>query len=127
MEPIISPAWVYLVHFASTVYIVATVALFFAMFSLIALTVIEFLSVFFGKNDDDPNDEIMRRRIGKWMRNCVIAVIICIILLVLVPDEKTMYGMMAASIITPDNISGVEDHVVELIKEIATAVYDAGK
>ena len=127
MEPIISPVWIYLIHFSSTVNTVATVALFFAMFSLIALTVIEFLSVFFGKNDDDPNDEIMWRRISKWMLNCIIAVIVCILILVLVPDEKTMYGMIAASIITPDNISCVEDHVVDLIREIANAVYDAKK
>lgn len=40
------------------------------------------------------------------------------------PDQKTMYEMLAASMITPDNISAVEEHVIELIKQIANAVYD---
>ena len=75
----------------------------------------------------DPSEEKRIRSINKAMKRCVIVMFICSIILILVPDQKTMYQMLAASMITPDNISAVEEHVIELIKEIANAVYDAGK
>ena len=74
-------------------------------------------------------DEESKKRllINNWMKICVITIIVCILILALVPDKKTMYAMIAASIITPDNISASEDHVIDLIKEIANAVYNAEK
>ena len=39
-----------------------------------------------------------------------------------VPNEKTIYAMIAASVITPDNISITEDQIVDLISKIAKAV-----
>ena len=56
------------------------------------------------------------------MKVCLVIIVVCMIVIILVPDKKTMYAMIAASVITPDNISGVENHIVELITNIANAV-----
>lgn len=42
-----------------------------------------------------------------------------------IPDKKTVYAMIAASMITPDNISGVEEHDIDIITNIANAVNNA--
>ena len=124
MEPIISPVWIYLIHLSNTIYTAAAV--------LDVIVVIAWIAMFMYKDceffgDPDPSEEKRIRSINKAMKRCVIVMIICSIILIVVPDQKTMYQMLAASLITPDNISAVEEHVIELIKQIANAVYDAGK
>ena len=116
MNPIISPAWIYLIHLTDTIYGLSIFALTAALIMLILLLIsgIEF----------DEETESKRLLTNKWMKICVITIIVCMLMLVLVPDKKTMYAMMAASMITPENISDVENHVVDLITKIADAVYN---
>lgn len=124
MNPIISPVWVYLIHLCNTICTAAAV--------LDVIVVIAWIALFMYKDcefigEPDPSEEKRIRSINKAMKRSVIVMIICSIILIVVPDQKTMYQMLAASLITPDNISAVEEHVIELIKQIANAVYDAGK
>lgn len=58
----------------------------------------------------------------KIIKICAVVAVICIILLIFIPDKKAVYAMIAASVITPDNISSTENHVVDLISRIAEAV-----
>ena len=57
-----------------------------------------------------------------YIKICAVVATICLILLVFIPDKKTVYAMIAASVITPDNISITEDHIVDFISRIAEVV-----
>ena len=117
MDPIISPTWFYLIHVGDTIYSLSIFILFISVFALILLGV-EFVA-------HDPGSG--RELTTKGVKICVVAIIVCTLMLVLIPDKKTMYAMIAASMITPDNISGVEEHVIDLITKIADAVYNTTK
>ena len=117
MNPIISPVWIYLIHLADAIYNLAVVGIFTGIASLILLFVER------TQYDADIPDEVKKvSRINRWMRVSITAIIVGIVIMVVVPDKKTVCEMMAASMITPDNISSVENHTIDLIKEIANAV-----
>lgn len=114
MNPIIPPVWLYAIHVADTVYGVSLFALFASLCALLP---------FFLNYAIDPDDTEMQKGLTtKGMKVCLVIIVVSVIVLILVPDKKTMYAMIAASVITPDNISGVENHIVELITNIANAV-----
>lgn len=118
MNPIIPPMWLYAIHVADTVY---GISLFALIISLCAL-----LMFFLNYAIDDPDDTKRDKRLTvKGIKVCLVIIVVCMIVLILVPDKKTMYAMIAASVITPDNISGVEEHIVDLITNIANAVNNA--
>lgn len=118
MEPIIPPVWLYAIHVADTVY---GISLFALIISLCALLVF-----FLNYAIDDPDDTRKQKGLTtKGMKVCLVIIVVCTIAIILVPDKKTMYAMIAASVITPDNISGVEEHIVDLITNIANAVNNA--
>lgn len=122
MEPIISPLWIYLIHLADAIYNLAVAGIFTGIASLMLLFVER------TQYDADIPDEAKKVwRINRWMRVSITAIIVCIVILVVVPDKKTVYEMLAASMITPDNISSVENHAIDLIKEIANAVANGQK
>ena len=114
MEPVISPAWVYLAHILNTIYGLTVYILIISLFAMI-------MSPFIADNicEDDEEEKKMTRRIIKI---CAVMAVIGIILLIFIPDKKTVYAMIAASVITPDNISISEDHIVDLISKIVEAV-----
>ena len=118
MDPIISPTWIYLAHVAGTIYGLSIFVLFVSVVALLLLGV-EFVA--------DPDSAPEKELTIKGVKICIVAIIVCTLMLILTPDKKTMYAMIAASIITPDNISGVEEHVVDLIAKIADAVYNTTK
>ena len=43
-------------------------------------------------------------------------------LVILIPDEKTMLAMLTLSFITPDNVVIAENHIIDLITKIMDAV-----
>lgn len=117
MDPIISPVWIYLIHLASSIRSLSIclfgVSLFIWIF--VYTNVIKF---------DDPDSEKVRRR---WMKVFSVIMLVCTLILMLVPDEDTTYMMFAASFITPDNISGGEEHFIDLITKIANIIYNTPK
>lgn len=46
---------------------------------------------------------------------------------VFLPNEKTVYMMLAASVVTPDNLSAVKDGTLGFIREVGEAVKEAYK
>lgn len=44
---------------------------------------------------------------------------------VFVPSSQTVYQMIAASVITPDNINLAQDNIVDFINNIAKALHNA--
>ena len=62
-----------------------------------------------------------------WIKLCIIVAVIINLMIILIPDEKTIYMMLAASVVTPDNISGGEEHIINLITNIVNAVNNTAK
>ena len=114
MEPIIPPMWIYLIHLASTLR-------FAAIYTLCASIVI-LIFIYAGAIEliRDSNKKF-------WLKTFAITVIVCVLILMLIPDEDMLYAMIAASFITPDNISIGEDHLIDLVTKIAKIIYNAPK
>ena len=116
MEPVISPIWIYLIHAAYVIHGLSIFALVASTFALMLGWSLGWLTDGIKFDDSDSS---------KLIKVCVTTIIVSIILLVLIPDKNTMYVMLAASVITPDNISSVEGHVADLITNIISAVNNA--
>ena len=75
--------------------------------------------------EGDFESEEGRRRTYGYLKKCIITLIAAGVLYCAVPSETTCYRMMAAQVVTPDNIATVgktgEDiinYIVESVKEI---------
>ncbi len=109
MEPIISP---WLVYLAGTVNAVKT---FFVVASILLFITIFLYCISLSKGDIDDVDIRRLKQIG-------IACIICISIAILIPDEKTVWMMLGASQITPDNITAVQGYLVDFAEQIAQVI-----
>lgn len=114
MEPIISPALIYLIHMINAIYGLSIFILFVSAFTMVMSPLIADCIC----EDYEEEGKVMR----KIIKICAILVVICIILIMFIPNEKTIHAMIAASMITPDNVSITEDQIVDLISKIAKAV-----
>lgn len=111
MDPIIPPMWIYLIHLASTLRLTA-------IYILCASLIFVYVGAI----------ELIRESNKKfWIRTFAITVVVCLLILMLIPDQDTLYAMIAASFITPDNISIGEEHLIDLITKIAKIIYNAPK
>ena len=121
MKPIISPIWFYLVNLASKVGDFA-MALIIGGVILTAILAVFLLVV---ETEGDFESEEERRRLYGYLKKGIITIIAAGVLYCAVPSETTCYKMMAAQVVTPDNIATVgktgEDiinYIVESVKEI---------
>lgn len=121
MKPIISPIWFYLVNLASKVGDFA-MALIIGGVILTAILAVFLLVV---ETEGDFESEEERRRWYGYLKKGIITIIAAGVLYCAVPSETTCYKMMAAQVVTPDNIATVgktgEDiinYIVESVKEI---------
>lgn len=119
MEPVISPVWFYLAYVFNTIHLLSLIIL---PISLLTMAVSPFITYCVCENCEEEDCEKGKKMTHKVIKICAVAAALCIILLVFTPDDKTVYVMIAASAITPDNISITEDHITELISKIAEAV-----
>lgn len=106
MEPIISP---WLVYLAGTVEGIRE----FSVIIAIILGVLTGMLLF----DCDINKTYRR-----WAKVTGTACIICILVAILVPTEKTVWMMIGASYMTPDNITTVQGDLVHFAEQIAKAI-----
>ena len=109
MEPIISP-WV--IYLFSVLTKLNTISFTIALFSWATIFFIALDKIIYG---DDMEIEFN-------YKNAIIVAIIATMLVILIPDEKTMLSMLTLSFITPDNIVITENHVIDLITKIMDAV-----
>ena len=117
MEPIISPVWIYLIHLVNTFHVISI--------CIFAASLIVWVLVYAGAIEiDDPDSERERKRLLKIF---AIIMTVCVLTLIFIPDKDTMYTMIAASFITPDNISGGEEHLIDLVTKIANIIYNTPK
>ena len=128
MKPIISPIWFYLVNLFSKVGD-------FAMALIIGgiiLTVLFAIFLLVVETEGDFESEEERRRQYGYLKKGIITIIAAGVLYCAIPSETTCYKMMAAQVVTPDNISTVgktsEDiinYIVESVKEITDSNEDS--
>ena len=109
MEPIISPWVIYLFSVLTKLNIIAFSI---AVFSWVSIFFIFLNKIIYG---DDLEIEFN-------YKYAIIIAVIATIIVILIPDEKTMLAMLTLSFITPDNIVITENHVIDLITKIMDAV-----
>ena len=107
MEPIISPWWFYLVGIVGYV----GMALKIGALALGSLAVIVILDC-----DEESTNKL-----------CIWTGVIAIVMLLLsafIPDRQTAYTMLAASVITPDNIQAVQGNIADFIMNVAKSMQE---
>ena len=109
MEPIISP-WV--IYLFSVLTKLNMVAFFIAVFSWVSIFFIFLNKIIYG---DDLEIEFN-------YKNAIIVSVIATMLVILIPDEKTMLAMLTLSFITPDNVVIAENHIIDLVTKIMDVV-----
>lgn len=61
------------------------------------------------------------------MRICCYVGLAAMVLKIFIPTQQEMYQMLAASVVTPDNLSAVKDGTLGFIREVGEAVKEAYK
>lgn len=121
MKPIISPIWFYLVNLFSKV---GDFAMALIIGGIILTGIFTIFILIVETEGDFESDEERRKSYG-YLKKCIITLIAAGVLYCAVPSETTCYRMMAAQVVTPNNIATVgkrgEDiinYIVESVKEI---------
>ena len=109
MEPIISPWIIYLFSVLTKLNIVAS-----------AVAIFSGASIFFMAMDKIIYGDDMEIEFN--YKYAIIVAVIATIIVILIPDEKTMLSMLTLSFITPDNVVIAENHIIDLITKIMDAV-----
>lgn len=128
MKPIISPIWFYFVSLADKV---GSLAMVLIIGGVILAGILALLLVIVETEGDFESEEERTRWYG-YLKRSIITIFAAGVLYCAVPSETTCYKMMAAQIVTPDNISAVgktsEDiinYIVESVKEITDSNEDS--
>ena len=107
MKPIINPLFIYLISIISALKIVSIFITVFAVITIIIVGIIYF-------------EEVITEKTGKRiLKTATITLIINLLICIFIPSEDICYKMMAASIVTPNNIETVKDETIKTIEEIA--------
>lgn len=107
MEPIISPWWFYLIGIAGYVG---------EALRIVAL-LLGFTAVIIGLDFDEKSAK----------KICLVMAISATVMLFIsafIPDKQTAYTMLAASVITPDNIQSVQGNMVDFITNVAKSIQE---
>ena len=113
MEPIVSPWVFYAISLCGKV----SAAGQFIMFASVVVFIIS-LAFYFG-------DEKLSADLKKATKIAFVLFIVGGIIFLLVPNKETAITMLTASIITPDNVTAVQNNAVDFIQKIAKAVAEA--
>lgn len=113
MEPIVSPWVFYAISLCGKVSAVGQ----FIMFASVVVFIIS-LAFYFG-------DEKLSADLKKATKIAFVLFIVGGIIFLLVPNKETAITMLTASIITPDNVTAVQNNAVDFIQKIAKAVAEA--
>lgn len=107
MEPIISP---WLIYACDLVY-----SLHWLIFILLMGIIV--FAIFFSFTEDEVIQDQIRKK--KLVKRAVIAGILLLLVGVFLPSQETMYKMIVASYITPDNLSAVNEVMKHTVEEYA--------
>ena len=113
MKPIIHPIWFYLLDVGQS--LGDTLMCFGVLFSIAGAIIYFICAVAAAENDDIPK-QFSRLKGFLW-----IGVFVCVIS-GLIPSKETGYAMMAANIVTPNNIEAAGDTATDIIDYIVDSV-----
>ena len=120
MEPIINP---YIFYWISVLDSFKLTVQFVIVVSLIAIPFIGWLYLDATGSYDSEERIMAKLKIRhKWLKCSIIIFVISAIINVFTPSKEVAVSMLAANVITSDNIIIAEDHIVELIEKIMMEV-----
>ena len=116
MQPIINPALFYLID------LLKGLSFFFGIIGGFTLVVVFIVGLLVMCEDgyDTEDKDVMET--WKRIKYFLIVGLACIFMTVIIPSEKTCYKMVAASIVTPNNIEAVGDTATDIIDYIVDSV-----
>lgn len=66
-------------------------------------------------------EEAYHKVFWKWMKRCPLIFLICLGVVIVTPDEATIYKMMIASKISTDDV----DHVIERLDDVVDSIIES--
>lgn len=111
MTPIISPWIVYVIHVASVISFAST------LIAILSGLGVALTAVFLAIEDEDLVIGNMR----KAFKVSTIVFAISVVVSIIVPDRETMLAMLTLSFVTPDNITLVQDNLIDFIQKVVKA------
>ena len=109
MEPIINPWLIYIVDVASTIKIVSMIVMILGIVAVILFPI--FADVV------DAQEETL----VKYKKLLCVVIIIALLLLIFIPAKTTLLAMLVLQYTTPDNISLVQNNIVDFIQKVVEA------
>lgn len=118
MNPIVNPIYFYLANVGDTIQILAGIVMAVTAIIMTGL----FIGMFSDPSDGTYDNEHKEKQALKMLG---VILVVSTVLKVFVPSSQTVYQMIAASVITPDNINLAQDNIVDFINNIAKALHNA--
>ena len=126
MKPIISPIWFYLVNLFSKI---GDFAMALIIGGIILAGILTLMIIIIETEGDFESEEERIRWYG-YLKKGIITIIAAGVLYCAVPSETTCYRMMAAQVVTPDNIATVGktgEDIINYIVESVNEITDSNK
>ena len=109
MEPIISPWLIYIVDVASTIKVVSMIVMLLGIVAVILFPIFADVA--------DVQEEIL----VKYKKLLCVVITIALLLLIFIPAKTTLLAMLVLQYTTPDNISLVQDNIIDFIQKVVEA------
>lgn len=122
MNPIVNPIYFYLANVGDTVQILAGIVMTITTFIMFCLLVDIWSDQ---NNDNDGNDDNKHKAKVQALKMLGVILAVSTALKIFVPSSQTVYQMIAASVITPDNINMTQENIIDFINNIAKALHNA--
>lgn len=123
MKPIVNPLWFYLINICGKAGgVLLASAIIFGIIAVICIGIyVCVLDDGEYKYYSDESKKMVDSTFKFGKKSVVICVVSCI-LLCLTPSEKACYQMVAATVVTPDNITAVGDTATDIVDYIVDSV-----
>ena len=109
MEPIISPWLIYIVDVMSTIKIVSMIVMLLGIVAVILFPILADIV------------DVQEETLVKYKKLLCVVIIIALLLLIFIPAKTTLLTMLVLHYTTPDNITLVQDNIVDFIQKVMEA------
>lgn len=94
----------------------------FAVSASGAIITVGFIAVAWYFLDDEHDGTWKRNRMRKLAKPVLAFAVICGLIVGFVPTKETSMMMLAASVVTPDNIAAAQGNIIDFISKVADAM-----
>lgn len=122
MNPIVNPIYFYLANVGDKIQIIAGIVMAATAIIMTGLFIGMLADLSDGTYDNEHKEKVQAVQALKMLG---LILVVSTALKVFVPSSQTVYQMIAASVITPDNINLAQDNIVDFINNIAKALHNA--